>query len=216
MAHNFVLLLVPPDIQEDHLSEYIQELLLPFGNEYDFPPLTYPCDCNGLDESIKFANKTTKHFHQYWRSYKMISSEKRPDWKEYIRDWENALLSYSKNVHTTDASCERCNGSGYFTSTYYPRNMYDYWHGIKGDDLGKIAELKAKLETHELPKGKQHSIFWLIPPLQKPFMFYHIVTSDGLPYNRWEYSSAEKWYETWQALVEQWQSSRVVRCLVHQ
>jgi hypothetical protein len=146
----------------------------------------------------------------------MISSENRPDWKEYIRDWENALLSYNKSIDTTDASCDRCNGSGYFTSTYYPRNMYDYWHGLKGEDLGKIDELKAELKTHELSKGKPHTIFWLIPPLQKPFMFYHVVTSDGLPYNRWDYSSAEKWYETWQALAEQWQGSRVVRCLVHQ
>jgi hypothetical protein len=216
MAHNFVLLLIPPDVEKHHLANYTQELLLPFGSEYDFPPLTYPCECNGLKESTRFANTSTKHFHHYWRSYKMISPELRPEWNEYIMNWENALLSFSKNINTTDPRCDQCNGSGYFTSTHYPWNMYDYWHGLQAEDLGNIAELRAELKTHELTKGKQLGIFRLIPPLQKPFMFYHVVTSDGLPYNRWEYSSEEKWYATWQVLAKQWENSRVVRCLVHQ
>lgn len=216
MAHNFVLLLIPIEVEKHVLDEYVQELFLPFAGDYDFPLLTYPCDCNGLEESIKFANKSTKHFHQYWRSYKMIPATKRPNWNEYIRDWEIALLSFRGDITMADPNCERCNGSGYFRSPYYPWNMYDYWHGLKGEDLGNIAELKAELKTYELPRLRPISIFQLIPPLQEPFTFYHVVTSDGSPYSRWDYSSEEKWYEAWHVLAQQWQNSRVVRCLVHQ
>ena len=216
MAHNFVLLLIPIEVEIEVLDEYVRDLFLPFAREYGFPSFTYPCDCNGLEESIKFANRSTRHFHQYWRSYKLIPSANRPGWNEYIKNWETSVLSYRGGMTTADPYCDRCKGSGYFRSTYYPSNMYDYWHDLKGENLGNIAQLKAEWKTYELPRVQTVSIFELISPLQKPFMFYHVVTSDGLPYNRWDYSSEKKWYEAWQGLAEQWQNSRVVRCLVHQ
>ena len=214
MAHIFALLLMSSKVEKDVLDEYVRELFLPFADEYNFPPLTYPCDCNGLEESIKFANKSTRHFHQYWRSYNLISPTNRPVWNNYIQEWETALLSFRADM-TPDPDCDRCQGSGYFCSNYFPLNMYDYWHGLKGDDLGSMSELKTEWKTFELPKGKEHRSFWLIAPSHKPFMFYNVVAPDGLPYRRWDYTSEEQWYEAWQALAQQWQSARVVRCLVH-
>ena len=216
MAHTFVLLLIPIEVEKDVLDEYVRDLFLPFAAEYPFPPLTYPCDCNGLEESINFANKSTRHFHQYWRSYKLIQTANRPDWREYIKDWETALLSFRGDVTTVDPNCDRCKGNGYFRSAYYPWSIYDYWHGLKGEDLGKIAELTEEWKTYELPRLRPRSIFQLIAPLREPFTFYHVITSDGLPYKRWDYASEEKWYEAWQVLAQRWQNSRVVSCLVHQ
>ena len=216
MPRNYVLLLIPSDIGKDVLDEYIRTLFLPFAREYRFPPYTCPCYCNGLEESIKFANKSTRHFHQYWRSFSIMSLSNRPDWKDYIKNWETALLSFRSDVTTPDPVCDMCKGNGYFKSFYYPLNMYDYWHGLKGEYLGTMAELKAEWRPYEMPGRETISLFQLIAPFQRPFMFYNVVAPDGLPYNRWDYSNKEKWYEVWQGLAHQWQDTSVIRCLVHE
>jgi hypothetical protein len=215
MAHNHAVLLVPMDIERDALSEYIQNLFLPFAREFEFPSFVCPCYCNGLEKRIEFANKSTKHFHQYWRSYHTLPKTDRPRWTDYIKDWETALLSYRLGNATFDPGCFTCQGNGYFTSHNYPLNMYDYWHELEGEYLGPVSEVSAELKIVETPLKKQLKLFQLFSPSHKPFMFYHVVTPDGLPYGRWDYASEEQWFETWRTIAQQWRFSYVVSCLVH-
>src|SRR5262245_44203761 len=123
MSRDYVLIFVPENIGKTGISKYVLNLFLPFRREYEFPNFIGPCECNGVEERVNFANENTKHFHQFWRIYNTLSPESRPEWKDYINEWEMALLSNQPDFPPPGQNCDVCNGEGFLTTNYYPLNI---------------------------------------------------------------------------------------------
>ena len=215
MARDYVLIFVPEFIGKAGISKYVLNLFLPFGREYEFPDFIRPCECNGVEERVNFANKSTKHFHQFWRTYSNLSPESRPEWKDYIHEWEIALLSNQPGFPVQELNCDVCNGKGFLSTNNYPLNIYDYWVGMKEEYVGLVPQVKAEWTIIDLPNGKQAKLFQIVPPQDKPFIFYYVITPDGTPYKRWGYPHTQEWYDLWEKLAQEYQNYFLIRCLAH-
>ena len=215
MARDDVLIFVPESIGKESISKYVLDFFLPFGREYEFPDFIRPCECNAVEQRVNFANKSTKHFHQFWRTYNSLPPENRPEWKKYIIEWEMALHSNQPDFPSPEQNCDICNGEGFSPTNYYPLNIYDYWVGMKEEYLGLVSQVQAEWKIFDLPNGKQAKLFQIVPPQANPFGFYYVITPEGVPYKKSSYLHDQDWYDLWEKLAHEYQNYFLVRCLAH-
>lgn len=216
MAGAYVLILVPETIERDAMDDYVEQLFFPFSRDYDFPPFKCPCeDCIDGSQGVDYANDNLQHFHKYWRSYNLLPQGNRPDWNDYISEWSNAALAPQPDLPPPDPSCDRCEGLGYFASTFYPGNMYDYWVNLEGEVLGPISELKTEWNSFKKRDGREVKRLRIKTTSVEAFSFDHFITPDGQPFNQKDFRGSSAWKEAWETEILNWENTIVVRCLVH-
>jgi hypothetical protein len=131
MSHFIVLV--------DSTNNDIDDLLAPYSEELEVKPYKKPCYCitSGIREKVNEDLKklfggdfdTVKR-----KPYNALAKRLQPDWKEYIKDWqdeEDKLTKKYKKTAKPDPNCEECKGTGKYTTRYNPDSQWD-WYSVGG------------------------------------------------------------------------------------
>jgi hypothetical protein len=140
MARIYVVVLVPASLPTEKIGHTVTTILRPHCLYFEFEPFRIACECVWGDEfGIAKANEEIGDFHELWRRYNLLSDNQRPDWKEYIRSWEEKAIEsarFYRLYRKPDPKCNMCNGSGIVVRTSYPFFLYEYWVDENWVNLG--------------------------------------------------------------------------------
>jgi hypothetical protein len=171
------------------------------------------------DGKAFYTRLATAHAAENWDLYETISSEGNALYRaynaEFDQNWEETKRDYTE-YHSafaqSEADCEKCNGTGFYASTYNQQSKWD-WYRVGGRFDGLMTNTPQASDNgfnfdakHETLANNSVSVFELLQAAE-PFIPYALVTPEGEWIERgqmgwWGMSSGDKDRAAWNSQVK--------------
>jgi hypothetical protein len=187
MPREFSIVLIPSSTPADKIGDAVRSLLNPHARDFArFEPYRIPCiNCvEGSEDGISMANQQVGDFHRLWHAFQSLPASQRPQWKDYIAEWEEVAITstltgpYHRQL---DPQCSMCGGTGIALVRFPASGIRYEWRVMRESEWVNLGAAKYLIEKSD--------------------DFEILVTPDGQAYHRWDGQSPSK--EQWKKRTQE-------------